>query len=357
MNYDPLNPPQNTDRWFEADEGQNINWTQASRFKDGYTRQDLVDLKTYYPYLESIISRLDEKNYDWNNKLSPQDLMDLINRDTRWVKTNNYLKQSLNNRAAYIARRRDLDPNDDDTSFMDKWKNYGNFEMGEDGKWKYTVTSGKEKDFDEAFWKSRNDGLLGAMYDVMVPAETASQNYELDENGNPTGKILLSTDGYTKVGDPYSFYTKNNKDPYAPYINNQITYWKKSKTSTNGAAGNEDTSNYPIVGYKPQTYWTDYTLGMLPGLTGLALQLSQGKPDTSGLDAAAAFADRYAGIMAPPHLTHGLMKPAIIDPRVGNNTDNARRLGVNRMLRNTGSAPSQGATILANDMNYQTQMG
>jgi hypothetical protein len=51
------------------------------------------------------------------------------------------------------------------------------------------------------------------------------------------------------------------------------------------------------------------------------------------------------------------MKPAIIDPRIGNNTDNARRLGVNRMLRNIGSAPSQGATILANDMNYQTQMG
>lgn len=96
---------------------------------------------------------------------------------------------------------------------------------------------------------------------------------------------------------------------------------------------------------------------MLPGLTGLTFQIAQGKPDTSGLDAAAAFADRYAGIMAPPHLTHGLMTPAIIDPRVTHNTANASRLGVNRTLRNTGSAPSQAASILANDTNYQHQMG
>ena len=98
-------------------------------------------------------------------------------------------------------------------------------------------------------------------------------------------------------------------------------------------------------------------LGALPGLTGLGMMFAQGRPDMSGIEAAAnAYANSF-GTMAPVHLTHGYMRPAIIDPRVTHNTLTAARLGTNRMLRNTGSAPSQAASILANDTNYQQQTG
>jgi len=155
-------------------------------------------------------------------------------------------------------------------------------------------------------------------------------------------------------------YIAINTNPYQVTVgdNNYNDYYYRLKTDADNAAiAADEEGNYLTVGWKPKTNWTDYTLGMLPGLTGLTFQIAQGKPDTSGLDAAAAFTDRYAGIMVPPHLTHGLMTPAIIDPRITRNTANASRLGVNRMLRNTGSAPSQAASILANDTNYQHQMG
>lgn len=97
--------------------------------------------------------------------------------------------------------------------------------------------------------------------------------------------------------------------------------------------------------------------GAAPGLAGLAMQLGRGAPDMSELDAAVAAYERNTGTMVAPHLTHGLIRPAIIDPRVTYNNMNANRLGTNRLLMNTGASPSRGATILANDNNYISQMG
>ena len=103
--------------------------------------------------------------------------------------------------------------------------------------------------------------------------------------------------------------------------------------------------------------WTGLALGVAPGLTGLAMQLGRGAPDMSELDKAVVAYERNTGTMIAPHLTHGLIRPAIIDPRVTENNLNARRLGTNRLLMNTGSTPSRGATILANDANTIGQLG
>lgn len=95
----------------------------------------------------------------------------------------------------------------------------------------------------------------------------------------------------------------------------------------------------------------------MPGLTGLGMMLGRGAPDMSGLDAAVAAYERNTGTMVAPHLTHGLIRPAIIDPRITRNSMNQSRLGTNRLLMNTGASPSRGATILANDANSINQLG
>jgi hypothetical protein len=96
--YNPLDVPKNTDRWFEADNGKKYNWGDASRFKEGYTKQDLEDMAPYLPYLSDIITALDEKEYDWSNKLSREDLMKYIERNPQWRKTNAYLRENRANR-------------------------------------------------------------------------------------------------------------------------------------------------------------------------------------------------------------------------------------------------------------------
>lgn len=98
-------------------------------------------------------------------------------------------------------------------------------------------------------------------------------------------------------------------------------------------------------------------LGALPGLTGLGMMFAQGRPDMSGIEAAANAYANSMGTMAPVHLSHGLLKPDYTDIRNNHNMLNASRLGTNRILKNTGPAPSQAANILVNDIRYQQQMG
>lgn len=205
------------------------------------------------------------------------------------------------------------------------------------GGWKYKV--GKE-DVLAAIENGRNDASK-------IPTN------ETNKNGNTLGLWhytpekaenwqdrywIKNTDGTydLRSGKPSDeeFVLMNPNSPYkvTKGTNNFNDYYYQAKSEAEKAAnGNRDTE-YMTVGWEPKTNWTDYTLGMLPGLTGLAFQIGMGKPNTSGLDAAEAYAERYSGIMAPPHLTHGYIKPAIIDPRVRENTMNARRLGTNRIL-------------------------
>lgn len=155
-------------------------------------------------------------------------------------------------------------------------------------------------------------------------------------------------------------YIAINTNPYQVTVdnNNYNDYYYRLKTDTDNAATTADNeSNYLTVGWKPKTDWTGLALGVAPGLTGLAMQLGRGAPDMSELDKAVAAYERNTGTMVAPHLTHGLIRPAIIDPRVTENSLNARRLGTNRLLMNTGSTPSRGATILANDANTIGQLG
>ena len=158
-------------------------------------------------------------------------------------------------------------------------------------------------------------------------------------------------------------YVAINTDPYRVTVgdNNYNDYYYRLKTdaeqASDASGSAADGSNYLTVGWKPKNDWKDYLYGALPGLTGLGMMLGRGAPDMSGLDAAVAAYERNTGTMVAPHLTHGLIRPAIIDPRVTENNLNARRLGTNRLLMNTGSTPSRGATILANDANTIGQLG
>jgi flagellar biosynthesis GTPase FlhF len=352
--YDPLNPPENTDQWFEPTAGENIDWGQAAQFKaNGYTRENLEDMAPYLPYLQDIITQLDNSGYNWDNNLMPQDLMKRIQKDKRWRDTNTYLKADQANRKDYLAQiyNRMDELGQEDTEFMkawtEKWKDdkgkwhnpLGKFEFNnETGKYEYVLNKGMEDLFDQQFWAKRSDGLLGRMYNIRIPAQAVPQAYELDEKGNPTGKILLNTDGYVQEGNTYSFYTKDPDNKYAPYINNQITYWKKKSDSS--SSGKDGKSTLLQTKLNPQTNVTDYIMGALPGFTGLALQLGQGKPDMSGIEAAANAYANSMGAMAPVHLTHGLITPTLTSSWNNHNMLNAERLGVNRLLRNTGPAPS-----------------
>lgn len=356
----------NPDRWFENSAGEAINWGDAGQYKtNGYDEAVLKAMAERYPHIKYALEH-GLKNHDFSKgNVKKEDLFKALSEAPEWKETEQYLydpDNGLARRLGYIARRRGIAANDGDTDekFLNKWNTFGDFTLGDDGRYTYTLKDGKQADFDAAFKKAREDGLIGTMYDVRVPAATKPYRYLLDENGNPTDDLLFDTTGYEQVGNPYSYYTLGKDGTFDPNINNEITYWRKKTgagTYSNGADGTTDESKYLTVGWTPKTNYTDYLFGALPGLTGLGMMLGQGQPDTSGLEAIANSYSSGLNTMAPIHLTHGQIKPAIIDPRVTYNTANAQRLGTNRMLRNTGSAPSQAATILANDANYQNQIG
>lgn len=202
---------------------------------------------------------------------------------------------------------------------------------------------------------NKNNNALGLGHFTPAFAENWTNRYWVkDADGNYSQIIGGIADADKDK------YIAINTNPYQVTVgnNNYNDYYYRLKTDAEQADSAErPDSNYLTVGWKPRTNWTDYMLGALPGLTGLGMMFAQGRPDMSGIEAAAnAYANNF-GAMAPVHLTHGYMRPAIIDPRVTHNTLTASRLGTNRMLKNTGSAPSQAASILANDMNYQQQMG
>lgn len=286
-------------------------------------------------------------DWEWSKHNVDKDtLMNLIRQTSEWNRTDKWLRDSnegLQRRLDYIARRRGLDPKGKDKKFLDTWNKFGDFTQEVDeqtGKkyWTYNLKKDKQADFDKEFWRSRGDGVLGTMYDVLVPPKDRNTMYVLDKDGKPTGHVLTgSTDGYEQVGPSRTFYTAG-KGKFDPKYNNTISFWRQKSPTTETTSSDE--SNYLTVGWKPKTNWTDYMLGALPGLTGLGMMLAQGKPSTAGLEAAANAYATSMGTQAPIHLTHGLMRPAIIDPRVTHNTLTASRLGTNRLLRNTGSAPS-----------------
>lgn len=354
--YDPLDVPKNSDRWFEPTGDNHTYWGDAGKYKtEGYTRDELSRFINNYPYINYVLDYLDREGYNWEKNLSREELQKIINTNSDWRKTDRYLDESRQNRIDYITRRANIGNRREDDPFLVHWKKYGEFKPSADGGLEFILDSNKAEDFDKDFYASRHDGLLGDMFDVRIPAESVPINYELDENGNPTGKILLNTTGYVQDGDPYSFYTKGD-EPFAPYTNKVVKYWKAASNTNNNADKDSESVNLQtIINHKPD--YLGYMFGALPGLTGLGMMLAQGKPDTSGLETIAnAYASRGAHTVAP-HLTHGLIKPAIIDPRVTYNSMNAQRLGTNRLLANTGATPSKAASILANDMNYQNQMG
>ena len=201
---------------------------------------------------------------------------------------------------------------------------------------------------------NKNNNALGLGH--FTPAFTedwANRYWVKDDKGNYVQMTGIADGDKDK-------YIAINKDPYKVTIggNNYNDYYYRLKTDVdNAATAADEESNYLTVGWKPKTDWKDYMYGALPGLTGLGMMLGRGAPDMSGLDAAVAAYERNTGTMIAPHLTHGLIRPAIIDPRVTENNLNARRLGTNRLLMNTGASPSRGATILANDANTIGQLG
>lgn len=354
----------NPDRWFENSAGEAINWGDAGQFKtQGYNEDVLKAMAKRYPHIKYALEH-GLKDHDFSKgNVKREDLFKALSEAPEWKETEQYLydpTNGLSRRLEYIARRRGIDQNGSDEKFLNKWNNFGEFKLGDDGKYTYTLKDNKQAGFDAAFKAAREDGLIGTMYDVRVPATTKAYRYILDKNGNPTDDMLFDTTGYEQVGNPYSYYTLGEDGTFNPNINNEITYWRQRANSGNSSNNTEnanDESNYLTVGWQPKTDWASYTLGAMPGLTGLGMMLGIGAPDMSGLDEAVAAYERNTGTMIAPHLTHGLIRPAIIDPRITRNSMNQSRLGTNRLLMNTGSSPSRGATILANDADSINQLG
>lgn len=192
-----------------------------------------------------------------------------------------------------------------------------------------------------------------------APHVPDSRNVYIDRD---TGEVLTAEpgkdSGYTLVGNPLSSYVAATTDNPNDY-NQTIRFYSKKGNSKNGNSNskNPDFSELEPIRNDAGVDWGGLGFAAAGPLMGLSLQYAMGKPDMSGLDEAVAAYERNTGTMVAPHLTHGLIRPAIIDPRVVRNSMNQSRLGTNRLLMNTGASPSRGATILANDANSINQLG
>lgn len=191
-----------------------------------------------------------------------------------------------------------------------------------------------------------------------APHVPDTRNVYIDRD---TGEVLTAEpgkdSGYTLVGNPLSSYVAATTDNPNDYNQTIRFYTKKGNgNNSNSNSNNPDFSELEPIRNDTGIDWGGLGFAAAGPLMGLGLQYAF-KPDTRKLDEAVAAYERNTGTMIAPHLTHGLIRPAIIDPRVVSNSMNQSRLGTNRLLMNTGASPSRGATILANDANSINQLG
>ena len=368
--YDPGQLFLNEDNapWFEPTAGTGMyNWIDfKGSGKNGrkYDGNDIVGKEEFKKLQDAFPNTLGGLEY--YDGITLGEIHKAMRNSDDWIATQNYLRdpnKGAERRAAYMAEvvKNNLDkktgrPSKD----FAPTKIYDFIPVG-GGKFKVI----RKKEVSEAdelkFWDAvQDDQKYGDMYNTYHVPKSKTRYFVADGKGGYK-EYFTEPKGLTQVGSDLSSYIRGENEPADKITgqgyNQTIKFYQAADESKNDETKDKDKTKYLKTAWNPKTDWTSYALGLTPGLTGLGMMLAQGKPDVSGLQAAA---DAYAsnlGIMAPVHLTHGLMKPAIVDPRNTHNMLTASRLGTNRILRNTGSAPSQAATILANDMNYQQQMG
>jgi hypothetical protein len=224
--------------WYEPDKGNVDSWTDVARYKaNGYKEDDLKNIATRYPYGDYLLDKFKGRDWKKDGNITKEEMRDAMREAPYWNSTNDLLKDRAR-KIEYINRRRNLDEKSEDKRFIKMWSE-GDNPIGKftqdptTGKYTYTINPGQEAAFNNLFNSSRDDGLLGVMYDAWVPSNNNVVNYLLDENGNPTETMLYEPEknGYERVGDAYSFYTPGEENTFNPGTNNTITYWKKRNSS------------------------------------------------------------------------------------------------------------------------------
>lgn len=324
----------------------NFGQAQTTKVNKGNKKID----KSYY--LNDPVYQLLSEEY---KKLNDNELAARLEQVQEYIDYTNYLKknwdtQDVKDRIGELATRGSIAA--------------GNLVEQRNGKWEYksgvtqktvqdVIQNQRHDAYDPNAGKNNNKAknALG-LWHFTPGFETARENRYWLKKDDGTYELMTGKpddSNYSLINtNPYNVTSKNR---------NYSDYYYQAGAGTTASADDTDESNYLTVGWKPKIDYTGLALGVAPGLTGLAMQLGRGAPDMSELDKAVAAYERNTGTMIAPHLTHGLIRPAIIDPRVTENSLNARRLGTNRLLMNTGSTPSRGATILANDANTIGQLG
>lgn len=282
-------------RWYEGDAGSEAGWSESVPL----TALNAAQLKEYakrYPYTiqwaidnGKIAVPVDGKT------VSTRDIVDAAMQAPDRKKTDEWLRSDIKNLGTYLNEVSKQNPAGD-TKFIQKWSPYGTFGEGNRGfTLRDDLTDEEKRSFQDLFWKSRNDNMIGVMHNSMHDPLEASQRYVIDDDGNAT--ILLDSDlsNYTQVGSPYSWGDVDAD------TNRTLTFYTRKgskaeqdvKAATSGATGQAKSGANPVDANgnrmwipRPvhQPTWMRYALGPAAGLGLMAAGV--GKPDYSNLDAA-----------------------------------------------------------------------
>lgn len=339
-------------RWFEDAGGNKVGWSQSVG-KDKLTAKELEDYtKRYQNTLGWALDKGIIKVPEGDDTISMADVVKAMRQAPDWAATDNWLFSSPDARKhqqEYLGRAMDLnDPNDE--KFKKAWEKWGTFSKDADGNSKYTLKDNLTKDEYKAFvdymQKSRNDNMVGVMYNNMQTPDNVATNYLIDKDGNIQG-ILNDTTGYKQAGSPFTW--GNTED----YINNTANFFMENTPKK---------VEEPIKGKKkiaPVLYdeWPRY-VGLMGPATALGMQaIGIGKPDLSAVKSAVAQSRQNPAIIADYRPIGNYMKYQPLDTDYTLNAIRSASAGTQRNIMNSGMGPSQAAALLANDNGMLTKMG
>lgn len=338
--------------WYEGDSGNKVGWTQSV----GKTRLNAEEFKEYADRYKNTLGWALKngkiKAPKENETISMEDITKAMREAPDWKKTDNWLYSDIANQAKYLGMARGLNP-DDDVKFVNKWSPYGSFTQNGDN-WNFTLkndlTNEQKQAFTDLFKKSRTDNMVGVMYNNFHDPGSRVRRYTIDENGNPVLLIDNDLSKYEQIGD-YTWGDEKND------LNDQVLFYRSKESAANAGNGvgsdadKKEKDDYEIVP-DLKNEKLRYA-GIFGPAIGLGMQLAGiGRPDTSGLEAAA---NKASGPVAfakwMPRGDFAVYKPD--DPWFYTSPIMAQSNATQRSIANK-SAVTKGAETLAN--NYATMI-
>lgn len=343
-------------RWYENPEVARVSWTDsAGKPYKSLNAETFEQFRQRYNTIADAVNAGLIKAPTGNGTIPMSEVAQAMASTKAWQDTDNWLRKSPQNMAEYLTNAANSGMKRDDgtldTDFKNKWSKYGDFVVDKDNNWTFNLKDGYDKKgFQDYFWKSRTDGLIGNMYNSFQDPAMVSNKYVIDDKGEIIPLITDNLADYEQVGSPFTWGDPDENN----FRNKAATFYKlKAKEEAKPAEEGTPEAENEKIEIKKRPEWLRYA-GIFGPAAGIGMQaLGIGKPDTSGLDAAIDLS-RKSGSQATYKTIGNYLTYRPMDILFEQNKMDANSRATDNAIRNSANPfGTKMASMLANEYNNQ----